>query len=399
MNPSKRVINMQESPIRKLVPYAQEAKKNNKTVFHLNIGQPDIETPEVFWKAIHNYEEKVLSYGNSQGIQPYIDAVIKYYKRNNIHFEEDEVIATTGGSESILFSMLSCMEHGDEAIVFEPFYTNYNGFADMAGIKLVPIRTYAEDGFDLPKTETIEKHITPKTRAIMVCNPNNPTGSVYSKKKLKSLVNLVNKHNLFLFSDEVYREFIYDGKKHTSVMDFPEIAQNTILMDSISKRFSACGARIGTVASKNKEIMKNILKLGQARLCAPTLGQIGASALYNKIDSNYFNKTRTEYESRRDIVMQYLNKNKDIFCLKPGGAFYIVAKLPLKDSNRFAKWLLSDFHINNETVMVSPADGFYATKGAGKDEIRIAYILKKENLKKAMEILLKGIEEYKKIKN
>ncbi|MFA5478471.1 MAG: pyridoxal phosphate-dependent aminotransferase [Candidatus Muiribacteriota bacterium] len=397
MNPSSRVKKMQESPIRKLVPYADEARRKGVKVYHLNIGQPDIETPYIFWDAIHKYEEKVLSYSHSQGVISYIDSTINYYRKNNIEFERDEIIITTGGSESILFAMLACLEEKDEIIVFEPFYTNYNGFADMAGVKLVPVRTYAENGFDLPEPEEIEKHITAKTRAIMICNPNNPTGTVYEKEKLKKLVKIIKDRNLFLFSDEVYREFIYDGKTHTSVMEFEEISQNTILLDSISKRYSACGARIGSIASKNKAIMSQIMKLAQARLCAPTLEQIGATALNNNIEESYFNDMKNEYETRRNIVMEYLSKNKDILCLTPGGAFYIIAKIPVDDSNNFAKWMLSDFNLNGETTMVAPADGFYATEGAGKDEIRIAYILKKEDLEKAMTILLAGIEEYNRI--
>lgn len=397
MRPSSRVLKMQESPIRKLVPYADMARKNGKTVYHLNIGQPDIETPHCFWEAIHKFEERVLSYSHSQGLTEFHQSTLDYYRKNGMEFDNDELIITNGGSEAILFAMIACLEPGDEVVVFEPFYTNYNGFAVMADVKLVPVTTYAETGFDLPEASEIEKVINSKTRAIMICNPNNPTGTVYSREKLQEIVNIVKKHGLFLFSDEVYREFVYDGQKHISVMEFEEIAQNTILLDSISKRYSACGARVGCVASKNKAVMKNIMKLAQARLCAPTLAQVGATALNREIGPDYFENMRREYQERRDIVMEYLRKDPEILCLTPGGAFYIIAKIPVKDSTEFATWMLKDFSIDNETTMIAPANGFYVTENTGNDEIRIAYILKPEKLKKAMQILLKGIQEYKKL--
>ncbi|MCK9223916.1 MAG: pyridoxal phosphate-dependent aminotransferase, partial [Candidatus Muirbacterium halophilum] len=361
MRPSSRVLEMQESPIRKLVPYSDRLIKSGKSVYHLNIGQPDIETPQCFWDAIHKFEKKVLSYAHSQGLTEYHESTIDYYKNIGIDFDKDELIITNGGSEAIYFAMLACLELGQEIIVFEPFYTNYNSFAGMAGVKLVPVTTYAENGFDLPKMADIEKLITKKTKAIMICNPNNPTGTVYSREKMKELASLVKKHNLFLFSDEVYREFVYDGQEHVSVMEFPEISQNAILLDSISKRYSACGARVGSVASKNKDIMKNIMKLAQARLCAPTLAQVGATALNREIGDDYFIEMRKEYQERRDIVMEYLKKDPEIICLTPGGAFYIIAKIPVKDSTEFATWMLRDFSVNNETTMVAPANGFYAT--------------------------------------
>ncbi|MFW5782530.1 MAG: pyridoxal phosphate-dependent aminotransferase [Candidatus Muiribacteriaceae bacterium] len=395
MKASERVSVMQESPIRKLVPFADRAKQAGKTVYHLNIGQPDIETPQCFWDTIHDFEERVLSYSHSQGYPEYHSSTLDYYRRHAIDLSEDELIITTGGSEAILFAFITCLQPGDEVLVFEPFYTNYNGFAAMADIVPVPVTTYAEDGFDLPGRDILERHITDKTRGIMICNPNNPTGSVYSRKRLRELADLVKKHDLFLFSDEVYREFIYDGKNHTSVMEFKDIDQHTILLDSISKRYSACGARLGSIASRNRDVMKNVMKLAQARLCAPTLGQIGATALNNTIGPEYFKEMRQEYQNRRDIVMEYLNKDPEIVCLTPGGAFYIIAKLPIADSEDFAKWMLTDFEIDNATTMISPASGFYASPDMGNDEIRIAYILKKENLEKAMKILLKGIKAYK----
>lgn len=394
MKPSKRIQKMQASPIRKLVPFADKAKKNGTKVFHLNIGQPDIETPHVFWDAIHKFEERVLSYSHSQGLPEYHASTIEYYKNNNIELEEDELIITTGGSESILFALMACCEHGDEVIVFEPFYTNYNGFATIAGVKLVPVTTYAEDGFDLPSVAEIEKKITSKTSAIMICNPNNPTGSVYTREKLSQLAELVKRKDLFLLSDEVYREFTYEGKKHVSVMEFPVIAQNAIMLDSISKRYSACGARLGSLATKNKEIVKEVMKLAQARLCAPTLEQVGATEMNKQLGADYFAETVEEYQKRRDIVMSYLEHEHDIVCLTPGGAFYIIAKLPIKDSNHFAQWMLEKYSDNNETTMVAPAGGFYASENQGNDEIRIAYILKEKNLKRAMEILLKGLRQY-----
>jgi len=394
MNPSKRIQAMQSSPIRKLVPFADKAKKNGTRVFHLNIGQPDIETPHVFWDAIHNFEERVLAYSHSQGLPEYHASTLEYYKRNNIELEENELMITTGGSESILFALIACCEHGDEVIVFEPFYTNYNGFATMAGVKLVPVTTYAENGFDLPEMSEVEKKITKKTSAIMICNPNNPTGSVYTRKKIAQLAELVEKKGLFLLSDEVYREFTYEGKKHVSVMEFPTIAQNAIMLDSISKRYSACGARLGSLATKNKQIVREVMKLAQARLCAPTLEQVGATRMNRQLGKEYFEEMTAEYQKRRDIVMSYLKHEHDIVCRTPGGAFYIIAKLPVKDSTHFAQWMLEKYSDKGQTTMVAPAGGFYASKKQGEDEIRIAYILKEENLKRAMEILIKGLRQY-----
>ncbi|MCD6162517.1 MAG: pyridoxal phosphate-dependent aminotransferase [candidate division Zixibacteria bacterium] len=380
------------SPIRKLIPYADKAKKRGIHVYHLNIGQPDIETPVEFWQAIKNYSNKVLAYGNSQGMADYLDKLSAYYKRCGLAINADEIIVTTGGSEAIIFAMTIISNPGDEIIVFEPFYTNYNGFAIQAGIKLVPITTTAESGFHLPSPDVIEKHITNKTRGIMYCNPNNPTGTLYSAEEINSLKNLIIKHNLFLLADEVYREYIYEGK-HISVMSLEGIEDRAIMLDSISKRFSACGARVGNLTTKNSDVYTAALYLGQARLCSPTLEQIGAAAAY-ELGDEYFNKMIGEYRRRRDTVYDGLMKIEGTVCIKPSGAFYIMAKLPIDSAEKFSVFMLDEFDDNGKTVMVAPGPGFYASSGKGESECRIAYVLNTDDLKDAMDVLKRGVEAY-----
>jgi aspartate aminotransferase len=396
MNLSNRIKAMQFSPIRKLVPFSDAAKKRGVSVYHLNIGQPDVYTPDKFIEGIKNYTDKVLKYTNSQGIVPLIESFIKYYKEWDIDFEKDEIMVTNGGSEAIMFALMAICDPGDEIIVPEPFYTNYNGFADVSSVKVVPFITRAEDGFHLPSKEDITSKITNKTRAIMISNPGNPTGVVYTESEIRLLSDIVSENDLFLIADEVYREFVYDDLKYTSALYMKDILDKVILIDSISKRYSACGARIGLVASKNKELMNEILKLGQARLCVSTIEQLGAANLINTPKS-YFTEVREEYENRRNILFKYLSKIPGVVCEKPSGAFYVIAKLPLKNSEAFAKWLLTDFHYNNKTVMVAPAEGFYGTAGLGKNEIRLSYCLNTTALIDAMKILEIGLNQYIKL--
>ena len=398
MELSSRAELIQASPIRKLMPFANEAKRKGIHVYHLNIGQPDIKTPKKMMDIYHNYSDKVLAYGPSQGLEIYRKDLVRYYKNHKIDLEIDDIIVTTAGSEAIVFALYVTCNPGDEIIVPEPFYTNYNGFATMAGVKIKPLTTYAENGFALPKDDEIENIISDKTKAIMLCNPGNPTGAVYSKKELKRIVDIAQKHNLYIISDEVYREFTYDGTHHTSIMEFPEIADKAIMVDSISKRYSACGARIGCIISKNKSLMTAALKFAQARLCPPTIDQLAADACID-LEEKYFEDILKEYKKRRDIVFEELGKIENVLCVKPQGAFYIIAKLPIDDAEDFAKWLLSDFNIDNETVMFAPVQGFYSTPGLGKDEIRIAYILNEESLKKAMFLLREGLKIYRALKN
>lgn len=390
---SKRAELMPASPIRKLVPFAQEAKKRGIKVYHLNIGQPDIKTPELFFEAIKNFNAPVLEYALSQGDIRLIESFREYYKKWNIDFEQDEIIITYGGSEAIILSLMAIGDPGDEILVPEPFYANYNGFACEAGMTIKPITTKAEEGFHLPSKEYIKSLIKPNTKAIMISNPGNPTGAVYTKEELEMLGEIALEHDIFLIGDEVYREFVYDGLKFTSLMHIPGIEDRVIICDSVSKRYSACGARIGCVCSKNKDFMSTIMKFAQARLCAPTIEMIGAAALINTT-KEYFQKVQQEYQKRRDIVYNALLNIPNVVCEKPMGAFYVVAKLPIDDAENFAKWMLTDFNVNNATTMVAPAAGFYATPGLGKDEVRLAYILKEEDLTAAMDILAKGIEAY-----
>jgi aspartate aminotransferase len=389
---SQRAKDMPLSPIRKLVPLADAAKKRGIKIYHLNIGQPDIPTPLEFMNAIRNYDKKVLEYGNSKGDLNFIAGLVKYYERRGIEVEAKDIQVTTGGSEALIFAMICVANVGDEIIVFEPFYTNYNSFARMADVKLVPLTLQAENGFHLPPREKIEEKITPKTRAVLICSPNNPTGTVYTQKEMEMIGEMCKKHNLFVLSDEVYREFIYEGK-HTSIMHIEGLSDRAILLDSISKRYSACGARIGCLVSKNEEVMSAALRLGQARLCSPSIEQFGATAALS-IKDEYFEEMAIEYKRRRDTVYEGLMKISGVVCLKPSGAFYIMAKLPVKEIEDFARWMLTDFSLDGETTMIAPGPGFYATPGKGGDEARIAYVLNVDDLRKAMRILAKGIEIY-----
>jgi len=389
---SQRAKDMPPSPIRKLVPLADEARKRGVKIYHLNIGQPDVPTPPEFMNAVRNYNERVLAYGNSKGSWRFLSGLVRYYRRRGIQVEEKDIQVTTGGSEAIIFAMICVAGVGDEIILFEPFYTNYNGFARMAEVKLVPITLQAENGFHLPPQEKIEAKITPKTRAILICSPNNPTGTVYTREEMEMIVRICKKHDLFVLSDEVYREFIYEGR-HTSIMHIEGASDRAILLDSISKRYSACGARIGCLVSKNQQVMDAALKMGQARLCSPSIEQFGATAAL-EIEDEYFERMASEYKRRRDTVYVELMKIPGVVCLKPSGAFYIMAKLPVEDVEDFARWMLTDFSLEGETTMIAPGPGFYATPGKGRDEARIAYVLNVDDLKKAMRILAEGIKRY-----
>ncbi len=392
-NTSRKGREMPPSPIRKLVPFAEKAKKEGRKIYHLNIGQPDIETPDTILNAIHNYPYKIVEYSHSAGIESYRKKLVTYYSRFNIELDYTDIIVTTGGSEAINIAMMSCMDPGDEILIPEPFYANYNGFSTQSNVKVVPIRSYIENGFALPPIEEFEKFITPKTRGIMICNPSNPTGYLYSKEELLLLKELVKKHDLWLFSDEVYREFCYDGKKYTSVMHLDGIDQNVVLLDSISKRYSACGARIGAVISRNKEFMATALKFAQARLSPPGFGQYAAEAAIDTPDS-YFEKVKDEYVKRRDYIVEALNKMDGVFCPKPSGAFYCIARLPIDNSDKFCQWLLESFSYRNETVMLAPATGFYSHPELGTDEVRIAYVLNLSSLKNAMKCLEEALKVY-----
>jgi aspartate aminotransferase len=390
---SQRGQSCPPSPIRKLVPFSDEAKKRGVKVYHLNIGQPDIETPPNVLEKIRNVDLKVIEYSHSAGILSYRKKLSEYYSRVGISVTPDEMIVTTGGSEGILFAMLVCLNPGDEIIIPEPFYANYNGFAVAAGIVVKPIESFIENGFGLPPMSAFEDAITPRTKAIMICNPNNPTGYLYSEEELGLLRDIVKKHDLFLFSDEVYREFCYDGKKHFSVMNLEGIDQNIVLLDSISKRYSACGVRIGVMISKNKNVIATAMKFAQARLSPPTFGQIAGEEAVNTPES-YLTQVLAEYVKRRNIVVESINKMDGCFCPNPGGAFYAVARLPIDDSDKFCQWLLESFNFEGQTVMLAPATGFYSTPGRGKDEVRISYVLNLDDLKSAMKCLEEGIKAY-----
>lgn len=390
---SDRGLAMPESPIRKLVPYAEQAKKRGLKVYHLNIGQPDILTPEVAINAIKNINMDVVEYSHSAGSESYRVKLAKYYQKIGIDVNKDELIVTTGGSEAISFALMTCMNPGDEVIIPEPFYANYNGFATAASVVIKPITSKIEDGFALPPIAEFEKIITSKTKAIMICNPNNPTGYLYSEDELKQLSELVKKYDLFLFSDEVYREFCYDGNTHFSAMQLKEIENNVILMDSVSKRYSACGVRIGVMISKNKEVMSTAMKFAQARLSPPSFGQIAGEAALDT-PQEYFDEVYNEYIARRNFTVEALNKIDGVFCPTPKGAFYTIAKLPIDDSDRFCQWLLSEFEYNGQTIMFAPASGFYSTQGLGKNEVRIAYVLNLDDLKNAMECLNVALKQY-----
>ncbi|MFO7844861.1 MAG: pyridoxal phosphate-dependent aminotransferase [Bacteroidales bacterium] len=384
---------MPASPIRKLVPYAEEAKSKGRKVYHLNIGQPDIPTPEVALDAVKNISVKVIEYSHSAGNESYRKGLAKYYKSVNIDVDHTEMLITTGGSEAITFAFLSTLNPGDEVIVPEPFYANYNGFAVSAGVVVKPITSSIENNFALPPIEEFEKLITSKTKGIVICNPNNPTGYLYSESELKQLQKLIEKHDLYLYSDEVYREFCYDGHTHFSAMHLKGIENNVIMMDSVSKRYSMCGARVGALVTKNKEVINTAMKFAQARLCPPSFGQWAGEAALNTPDE-YFDEVYNEYIERRNFMVDALNKIEGVVCPKPKGAFYTVVKLPVDDTDKFSQWILSEFEYNNQTVMMAPASGFYATPGLGKQEVRIAYVLKKEDLAKAMETLEAALKAY-----
>lgn len=384
---------MPPSPIRKLVPYAEAAKARGTKVYHLNIGQPDIETPPAILDAVRNADMKVLEYSHSAGNESYRKKLVSYYKRNDIDVNHNQIIVTSGGSEAILFAVMACLDPGDEIVIPEPFYANYNGFAISAGIRIVPIPSYIEDGFALPPIEAFEKALTTRTKAIMICNPNNPTGYLYSEEELNTLKEICLKHDLFLFSDEAYREFCYDGRKHKSVLSLEGMEQHTILLDTISKRYSACGGRIGAFVTKNQQVLDAAMKFAQARLSPPSLAQILAEAAVD-LPENYFDDVHAMYTSRRDVLVQRLQSMKGVVCPNPGGAFYAMAELPVDDSERFCQWLLESFSHEGGTVMMAPAAGFYATPGKGKKEVRLAYVLNNEDINKAMDCLEAGLEAY-----
>ncbi len=384
---------MPESPIRKLVPYADIARKKGHKVYHLNIGQPDIKTPEVALQAVKNADITVLEYSHSAGFESYRTKLSQYYKNHGLPIDTQDIIITTGGSEALMFAMGSTMDVDDEIIIPEPFYANYNGFSTASGVKVVPVISGIETGFALPPIEAFEKLITPKTKAILICNPGNPTGYLYSKEEILKLAEIVKKHDLFLIADEVYREFIYDGDKHYSVMDVPGLEEHAIMIDSVSKRYSMCGARIGCIVSKNKEVMATAMKFAQARLSPPTYAQIASEAALETPQS-YFDDVISEYRERRDTLITELQKIEGITVATPKGAFYCIAKLPIDNADKFAQWLLESYDFNGETVMVAPAAGFYSTPGVGLEEVRIAYVLKKEDLIKSVQILKEAIAVY-----
>ena len=381
------------SPIRKLVPFAEAAKKSGKTVYHLNIGQPDIQTPDAALEAIHNFDDKVLEYSHSAGIESYRIKLSASYKAQGIPVEVEDILITTGGSEALIFAMLCTCNPGDEVIIPEPFYANYNSFAVTAGVKVVPVTAKIEDGFALPAMEEIEAKITSRTKGIVICNPGNPTGYLYSKAELEALAAIVKKHDLFLYADEVYREFCYDGAQPHSVLNLPGLEEHVLMIDSVSKRYSMCGARIGALISKNKEVMAAALKFGQARLSPPTIDQVAAEAALATPQS-YFDEVVDEYVARRNIMVDGLNAIPGVFCPKPKGAFYCVARFPVDDAEKFCQWLLESFSFEGQTVMMAPANGFYSTPGAGKNEARIAYVLNQDSLRKAVDCLRVALEEY-----
>ncbi len=390
---SSRAVEMPSSPIRKLVPFAEEAKKKGRTVYHLNIGQPDIETPKCVLDKMHHLNLKVVEYSHSAGFQSYREGLAKYYKKLNIDLDpNNEIMVTTGGSEALIFAFQVCFEPGDEIIIPEPFYANYNGFATTSGLNVVPVTAKIEDGFALPPIEEFEKKITSKTKGILICNPGNPTGYLYSQEELNTLRDIVKKHDLFLFADEVYREFCYDGATHISALTLEGIEDNVVLVDSVSKRYSMCGARIGALISRNKELMASALKFGQARLSPPTFGQIAGEEALNTPQS-YFDDVIEEYVERRNIMVDGLNKIDGVLCPKPSGAFYAIARLPIDNADKFCQWLLEDFEYNNETVMLAPATGFYASN-LGQNEVRIAYVLNKTALHSALTCLEEALKVY-----
>ena len=384
---------MPESPIRKLVPFAEKAKKKGKKVFHLNIGQPDIQTPKVALDAISNFSKKVVEYSHSAGFESYRIGLSKYYQNIGIDVDHNDLMVTTGGSEALLFGLNSCLDHGDEIIIPEPFYANYNGFSKSSGVVVKPITTKIENSFALPEIKEFEKLITNKTKAILICNPGNPTGYLYSKEELETLRDIVLKYDLFLFADEVYREFAYDGLQHYSILNLEGLSNHAVVIDSTSKRYSMCGIRIGCIISKNKDVISTALKFAQARLSPPTFGQVAGEAALDTPQS-YFDQVSAEYLSRRDLLVDGLNKIDGVICPKPKGAFYAIAQLPVDNADKFAQWLLEDFDYNGATLMVAPAEGFYSTPGEGLNQVRIAYVLNKESLLNAVKCLEEALKIY-----
>lgn len=384
---------MPASPIRKLVPFAEAAKKKGIKVFHLNIGQPDIETPQQALDAVRHSDFKVLEYSHSAGNESYRRKLVTYYRKAGINIDYSQVIVTTGGSEAILFGFMSCLDPGDEVIIPEPFYANYNGFAVCSGVVVKPITSYIEDGFALPPVSEFEKAITPRTKAIVICNPNNPTGYLYSRAEMEVLKQIIVRHGLYLFSDEAYREFCYEGE-HVSAMQLSGADDHILMMDTISKRYSACGGRIGALVTRNRAVLDTVMKFAQARLSPPSFAQILGEAAVDLPD-NYFDTTREEYRNRRDLLVRRLNAIPGVFCPNPGGAFYAIARLPVEDADHFCQWLLESFSYNNQTVMLAPASGFYGTRGLGSNEVRLAYVLNTEALGRAMDCLERALEEYK----
>ena len=398
MRYSERITTMQSSPIRKLAHIASSAKAKGIKIYHLNIGQPDIKTPKVFFEAVKNFNNEVLEYAVSPGLPELISSLQQYYTTYNMDFESDEILVTNGGSEALLFALMATCDPKDNILVPEPFYSNYNGFSQSINVNITPITTKAEEGFHLPSKEKIQSLITSKTKAILISNPGNPTGTVYTKKELYMISEIAKENDLWIISDEVYREFVYDGLEYTSFGNIKEVEDRVIIIDSVSKRYSACGARIGSIASKDKTLIAEILKLCQGRLCVSTLDQVGSVELYNT-PSSYFTEVNNEYKIRRDVLYNELIKVKGVICKKPAGAFYIVAKLPIENAEDFVIWMLTDFNKDGETVMACPAEDFYATPGLGRDEIRLAYVLKEDDLHKAAIILKKGLEKYLELKN
>ncbi|MFC4096299.1 pyridoxal phosphate-dependent aminotransferase [Euzebyella saccharophila] len=391
---SQKGISMPESPIRKLVPYAEAAKKRGINVIHLNIGQPDIKTPQVALDAVKNHNLEVVEYSRTEGSEEYRTKLAAYYAKYDIHVDANDIIVTTGGSEALSFTIGSITDFGDEIIIPEPFYANYNGFSTAAGVNVVPIISKIDDNFALPPIEEFEKLITEKTKAILICNPGNPTGYLYTPEEIAKLAAIVKKHDIFLIADEVYREFTYDNRSHYSILQEPDLEENAIVVDSVSKRYSMCGARIGCMVSKNKALIKTAIKFAQARLSPPTFAQIASEAALETPQS-YFDEVKEEYVGRRELLIHELEKIEGVTIGRPQGAFYCIAQLPIEDSDHFAQWLLNDFSINGETVMVAPAAGFYASEGYGKNQVRIAYVLEKESLKRAVGILKEALKSYK----
>ena len=398
MRYSERITTMQSSPIRKLAHIASSAKAKGIKIYHLNIGQPYIKTPKVFFEAVKNFNNEILEYAVSPGLTELISSLQQYYTTYNMDFESDEILVTNGGSEALLFALMATCDPKDNILVPEPFYSNYNGFSQSINVNITPITTKAEEGFHLPSKEKIQSLITSKTKAILISNPGNPTGTVYTKKELYMISEIAKENDLWIISDEVYREFVYDGLEYTSFGNIKEVEDRVIIIDSVSKRYSACGARIGSIASKDKTLIAEILKLCQGRLCVSTLDQVGSVELYNT-PSSYFTEVNNEYKNRRDVLYNELIKVKGVICKKPAGAFYIVAKLPIENAEDFVIWMLTDFNKDGETVIACPAEDFYATPGLGRDEIRLAYVLKEDDLHKAAIILKEGLEKYLELKN